>query len=232
MNKKFLKNSLPLILAAIMVIVAGTIFFAGRSSRTGKDSGGDLIREQMAEKAINYVNDFVLQGSENPATLIESSEEAGLIKIKMEIEGNQYDSYITKDGKLFFPQAFEIEESISSSQTTSPSSDVSSGTPPAASQDISYSEGEIEKFVNCLAENNFVIYGADWCGYCQQLVSQFGDYDIVAPIYVECTEKEELCKEKGVTGYPTILLNGERFPGGRNFSDFAQYTGCEAPKTN
>ena len=37
-----------------------------------------------------------------------SAEENGLYKVSLSVAGQSVDSYITKDGSLFFPQGFEI----------------------------------------------------------------------------------------------------------------------------
>ena len=84
--------------------------------------------------------------------------------------------------------------------------------------------------MQCLEENEFIIYGANWCGYTKQVVELFGGFNhISSGIYVECTEEDELCKSENVSGYPTIKLSGESYNDARTFEAFAQATGCTAP---
>jgi thiol-disulfide isomerase/thioredoxin len=85
------------------------------------------------------------------------------------------------------------------------------------------------EFNNCLAEKGFVIYGANWCGFCKELVTMLGGYDAVSSIYVECTENEALCQSEDIRGYPTIKINGQAYQGQRTISSFSTTTGCDMP---
>jgi|SRR3989338_10531656 len=70
--------------------------------------GGNASAKAVAEKSIDYLNDSVLQEGQT-ATLVSFSEESGLIKIKIKIGDKDYDSYVTKDSKLFFPEALHMD---------------------------------------------------------------------------------------------------------------------------
>ena len=134
-------------------------------------------------------------------------------------EGSQnIDIGITKDGNYLLPTPIELEESETPSVTGSA----------ATSENVATPE-EIATFVDCLKEADFKIYGANWCGWTNKLVTSFGGFDAVAPIYIECTENKELCDAAEVTGYPTIIIGGELFKGDRTFEAFAEATGCAAP---
>jgi|Deesub1362B_J571_1020462.scaffolds.fasta_scaffold08096_5 glutaredoxin len=98
------------------------------------------------------------------------------------------------------------------------------------SQQSQYSTEELQQFIDCLDRAETVIYGAKWCGYCKKLVSMLGGYDIVAPIYIECPENEEICDKEGVTAYPTIKINGTKYTGARTFEGLAEATGCPVPE--
>ncbi len=88
-------------------------------------------------------------------------------------------------------------------------------------------ENDMESFIDCLAEEEVVIYGSKWCPACSQLVENFGGYDIVDPIYVECTEEGEICGEEQKTTYvPEIQIKGEVYEGPRSFEGFTEKTGC------
>jgi len=104
------KNTALIGLAVIGVIVAGILVFANNNSGDFKFSG--LLgssNEATAQKAIDYINNSGLSSS--PASLVSTSEESGLLKIKIKIGANEFDSYVTKDGKLLFPQAIDISQS-------------------------------------------------------------------------------------------------------------------------
>ena len=91
---------------------------------------------------------------------------------------------------------------------------------------------EQEGFISCLAENDLVIYGVKTCPACQELVESLGGYDIVDPIYVECSEQgtveeQKQCKENKETNYvPEIQINGELYEGSRDPEALGEEVGC------
>lgn len=100
-------------------------------------------------------------------------------------------------------------------------------TSPEEEEEVVEEIGEMESFVNCLDDKNVTIYGSSWCPYCTDLVEDFGGYDIVDPIYVECTEEGEICGEEQKTTYvPEIQIKGEVYEGPRSFEGFTEKTGC------
>lgn len=95
----------------ISTMVFGVLFvvFLVLFLKGGSMSVGAISKDAAAEKAIGFVNTNLLQAG-TTAELGEVTEEAGLYKAELTIAGQSYDSYITKDGKLFFPQAIPLEE--------------------------------------------------------------------------------------------------------------------------
>jgi len=73
--------------------------------------------EDLAQKAIDYINENMLSEGLT-ASLVNVVEESGLYKIHLEIGGEEYDSYISKDGKLLFPQNWVSlgEESVTQAE--------------------------------------------------------------------------------------------------------------------
>jgi len=58
-----------------------------------------------------------------------------------------------------------------------------------------------DSFTECLSEKGFVMYGSQYCGFCTKQKELFGDsFELVN--YVECTEQQDLCVEKGIEGVP------------------------------
>ena len=115
MNLKMMKptkNQLFIGVAILAVILTGVVFFT--SSRFNFSNGlplkfgGNMSADAIAKKSIDYLNKSILQEGQT-AELVSSSEESGVVKIKIKIGGNTYDSYATKDGKLLFPEAFNLE---------------------------------------------------------------------------------------------------------------------------
>ncbi len=85
-------------------MVVGAVIYTTLGSEKDILSG-----DEAAEKAMIFINKSLEQKGIT-ASLIEIIEERGLYKIKLKIEEEEFDTYITKDGKLFFPQFIVLEE--------------------------------------------------------------------------------------------------------------------------
>lgn len=107
------KNMKLAIVAVIGVIVVGALIYGNSNpsfslssilSKIGFGSSG----KELAQKAVDYINNEGL--SQTPATVSgDVTEESGVFKFKIKIGSNEFDSYVTKDGKLLFPQVFVME---------------------------------------------------------------------------------------------------------------------------
>ncbi len=106
-SKSFTRIILPIILVIVLA-------FIGYSSLKGP--GKLLNKEEAIVKAEEFINNFLMQ-SGNKATVQEITAEYGLYKLKVDIVNDVVESYLTKDGKLFFPQSLDIDE-ITGKQTT------------------------------------------------------------------------------------------------------------------
>ena len=86
-----------------------------------------------------------------------------------------------------------------------------------------------EEIAKCLSDSGAKMYGAYWCGHCNDQKEMFGEYWKLIN-YVECQGdgvQNEECKEAGITGYPTwIFGDGERISGARPISNLASIAGC------
>ena len=65
------------------------------------------------------------------------------------------------------------------------------------------------QLVECLAEANVIVYGTETCPACTQFAMQFGGYDVIDPIYVECADDPEKCNANMQTEFvPEVQING------------------------
>lgn len=91
-----------------------------------------------------------------------------------------------------------------------------------------------DKFAACLEDQGAVFYGAFWCPHCKDQKDMFGDSEDVLP-YVECDAKGkdpqvELCREKGITSYPTWhFADGSVLTGARSLEELSEKTSCPLP---
>lgn len=84
-----------------------------------------------------------------------------------------------------------------------------------------------------LTNVNAVMYGAFWCNFCQQQKELFGQQAAASLTYVECdpageNPQPDLCRAKGITGYPAWEIDGEFYSGLlplERLADLSGYTG-------
>jgi len=79
-------------------------------------AASSLTAAQAQEKTLNYVNNFLLEPPYQ-ATVESTKEVNGLYQVALSVDGQVVNSYLSKDGKLFFPQGFEVIETTSTPST-------------------------------------------------------------------------------------------------------------------
>jgi hypothetical protein len=209
----------------IIVILLGLLLF----QYAGFGNEGTISKDKLAEQVISFIKEK-LAGPDLELEYAGVEEESGFYKINFTIKGNeQYPDqeekvYVSKDGKYLFFEPIDME-TFGQEEMQQPE-EIEGNTEPTSNIDPE----EMKSFVNCLKEKGFLIYGADWCGYTKKVIALLGGREIVDPIYIECTEQEKLCNEKEITGYPTILINGQTYQNDRTIYAFAETTGCPAPE--
>lgn len=113
--KKIDKNQIFVGIAIIAIIIVGILIY-------GSPNGGTAINlfgpsnEEIGERAVSYINNNGL--SSTLASLVSVSNEDGLVKIKIKIDTQEFDSYATKSGKLFFPQGFDMSGEAENTNNT------------------------------------------------------------------------------------------------------------------
>jgi len=73
-------------------------------------------KEVKVLKAVDYINKNLLQGA--TATAEGITEESGVYKFILKIGEEKYDTYLTKDGRLLFPEGIEIVATQETTETT------------------------------------------------------------------------------------------------------------------
>lgn len=99
-------------LAVIIVLIGAAVlgYFYNKKQKAGEV-------QAMAEKAIKFVNENLLAGG--TAAILEGATDMGdVVRISLKIGEQVYTSYATKDGKLFFPEGYEVVEKATSSQSS------------------------------------------------------------------------------------------------------------------
>lgn len=198
MDKKLLKNLIPLAIAVAGILIVGVVLFInqGRNNREPQSLSAQEI-QQVAEKTVDFINENLL-GRQITASLINAVEEYGLIKLKIEIEGNEIDSYVSKDGKIFFPEAINLEEiepmAVEEGSTIG---------------NFSVSDDEV-----CEEEGKPIVYffGSESCLHCswehpiiEGVAQKFGS-DIVFHNNMDSNEDRDVFQKYSTGGIPTLVL--------------------------
>ncbi|MFO7968301.1 MAG: protein disulfide isomerase family protein [Archaeoglobaceae archaeon] len=178
-----------------------------------------LSTEDAGNRTINYINNNLVEPG-TKASAVSVEERTYVYEVLTEYQGKQQPVHISKDGRYLLFEPLNTSEEL---QMETPVPTETATQPP-------YSTEELQQFVDCLEQEGMKIYGAETCGYCQDLVNMLGGYDVVDSIYVECTENQQLCQEKGIEVYPTIIIDGSEYQGARSYQAFSQATGCQAPQ--
>ncbi len=86
-------------------------------------------------------------------------------------------------------------------------------------------------FMQCLDDAGVVIYGSRTCPACARLSQEYGGYDMMSPIYVECTVYPERCQQEMLVNYvPAVQIRGEIFEGWGSPQNLSIVTGCPLPQ--
>jgi len=118
MIEKFSKNLIPIAIIVAGLTIAGALIYLNQGGhlftlpvKEKASASEGTSPQQVAEKAINYINQNMktqLQGQ--TASFVNVTEEDGVYKFRLKIGENEYDSYVTKGGKLLFTEGINIEE--------------------------------------------------------------------------------------------------------------------------
>jgi glutaredoxin len=81
-----------------------------------------------------------------------------------------------------------------------------------------------------LTQTGAVMYATYWCPYCQRQEALFGETAFQYIERVECDPQGEnpqpdRCREAGVRGLPTWIINGQNYPGLRSLEELAELSG-------
>eukprot|EP00929_Paragymnodinium_shiwhaense_P110339 TRINITY_DN77273_c0_g1_i1.p1 TRINITY_DN77273_c0_g1~~TRINITY_DN77273_c0_g1_i1.p1 ORF type:complete len:408 (-),score=54.70 TRINITY_DN77273_c0_g1_i1:90-1313(-) len=90
------------------------------------------------------------------------------------------------------------------------------------------SEAEIA-LAKHLAKVGAKCYSVWWCAHCQQQREAFGQEALEFAPFEEChnekRQAKQFCKDAGVKGYPTWIIDGKQYSGGQPLSKLAEMTG-------
>ncbi len=247
MNEIIKKAPFWMFLSVILLIALVLSF----SQEAPHDKGEIKGKEEIGEITTEYINNVLLQEGES-VELIEVSEERGFYRVRVRYNLEEIDSYVSKDGRLFFSEALDMKESfpkifeedkdedksedesedenkkeeLDKDKTVEEENDSEELDDSENNDNDNNNDDEIGALIECLKKENFIIYGANWCPYCRDIVNLFEGHEKVDLIYVECTENESICRQENITAYPTVRIDGENYRGERSLESFSDAAGC------
>ena len=192
------KNLIPIAIIIAGLLIAGAFVYVNQGKVSEKAPEG-LSPQQAAEKAINYINQNLLQGGAT-ASLINVIEENGIYKFRLKIGQNEYDSYVTKNGKLLFIEGIDLEKPRK--KVEEPKGEPTIG-------DFLVSEDEI-----CKEDGKPIVYffGSKRCPHCawehpivEEVVKNFQGY-ISFHNNMDSQADMDVFRKYSTGGIPTLVL--------------------------
>jgi len=114
MVEKFKKILIPIAIIIAGILIAGAVVYVNQRKASA------LSPQAAAQKAIDFINKNLLQQG-TTASLVSVTEENGLYKLKLKIGEKEYPSYVSKDGKLLFPnEGVSLEEKLAQGKEETP----------------------------------------------------------------------------------------------------------------
>lgn len=212
------KNYIPVAIVVVVavVLVVGSVLFMGKTGVGGKVSSSDA-----GTKTIDYINNVILQGRAT-ATLVGSPEfisSYNLYKIKFSIQGQEIETYLTADGKMFFPEGIDITKTAGQNQTQA------QGTQTLGSFSATKDELLVEG-----GKPIVYFFGSESCPHCtwekpiiKKVVAKFG----TAISYHENIDNDkdrDILSKYSTGGIPTLVIAGRyyRVGSGENSGEEAE----------
>lgn len=82
-----------------------------------------------------------------------------------------------------------------------------------------------DTFAKCLTLKGAKMYGTEGCLHCKSQKELFGN-SFKYIDYIECTERKTECKDAGIYGYPTWIINEVKYAGERDLDTLAKISDC------
>jgi len=113
-----IKDSAKFISVAIViagVLITGSLLYINKT-KTPKEN--ILSSQEAAQKAINFINENLIQKG-TVASLVDVVQEHGLYKFRLKVGEQEFVSYVTKDGKILFPEeGIDLEKPVTAQPET------------------------------------------------------------------------------------------------------------------
>jgi len=150
-----MNNKLLIVIGLVLagILVAGMVVYNNTASKCEANlPGGSLSAQDAAQKMLDFVNNNLLQGQAT-ASLIESTDDSGLYRVTFDVEGQEVNWHVSKNGQLIFPQVIDLEQAEE----------------PAQEQGKTIGNFSVSSEQTCLEDGKPVVYffGSETCPHCK-----------------------------------------------------------------
>ena len=203
MTEKLNKIIMPAAIVIAGLAIAGVILYTEiKNKNKPEENLGLLTSQQAAEKAINYINKNLLPEGKD-ASLESVEEENGIYKFRLKVGNQEYDSYVTKDGRLLFTeQGIDLDKEQNNPEETVEQKGTTIG-------NFSVSQDEV-----CKENEKPIVYffGSNSCPHClwehpifEKVANNFEGY-ISFHNNMDSDKENEVLMKYSTGGIPTLIL--------------------------
>jgi len=96
------------VVTGVLVLLLVMSFFTSGFKFFSSES---VSKEEASQKTLDFINKNLLQGQAT-ASVKEIKDEGSIYSMKLSVNGQEINSYVSKDGKLFFPQAIDVTQPL------------------------------------------------------------------------------------------------------------------------
>ncbi|MFA5484752.1 MAG: hypothetical protein WC260_00660 [Candidatus Pacearchaeota archaeon] len=150
---------------------------------------------------------------------LEFLNDPSIYKSVIIINGSIKEIYFTSDGNKIIPFIYSVEDLL-----------IEEGASLVNTSFSNFSEIDKEKiilFVNCLSSKGLKIYGLSNQEYTIYLAGIFGGFEIIEPIYIDCSENRITCLNENIMYYPSVKVKNNFVGVEASLDDFSRITGCD-----
>lgn len=196
-----MKKIIPIIIIIAGLVIVGVFIFNNYKkcpAGTCSESEVQILSSQEAgEKLINFINDNILKG-QTTASLVEVLEENGLYKVKFNVENQEVEWQMSKDGRFVFPQVIDLAKAEETAEETG-----------KAIGNFSISSDEV-----CKEDGKPIVYffGSQGCPHCvwerpivEKVLAKFEGY-IAFHNNMDSQEDNDVFQKYSPGNIPTLVL--------------------------
>lgn len=87
---------------------------------------------------------------------------------------------------------------------------------------------DTDTLAQCIIDSGAIFYGTEWCSHCKNQKELLGDtYNTYkTQFYVDCDKEPNKCSDAGIRGYPTWIIDGQKYEGVQQIDRLANLLSC------